>query len=58
LNIIVAYDNRYVIFFDTKKYMLLGHNVAALKSAPAFTYLISAVVMCQLSNSGPLERPF
>ncbi len=29
-----------------------------LISAPAFTYLISAVVMCQLSNSGSVERPF
>ncbi len=38
--------------------MLWGHNVAALISAPAFTYLISAVVMCELSNSAPVERPF
>ena len=29
-----------------------------LISAPAFTYLISAVVMCLWSNSGPIERPF
>jgi hypothetical protein len=29
-----------------------------LISAPAFTYLISAVVMCQLSSSGPVQRPF
>ena len=43
---------------DTKKYMLWGNNVPILISAPAFTYLISAVVMCQLSNSGSVERPF
>ena len=29
-----------------------------LISAPAFTYLISAVVMCQLSSRRPVQRPF
>jgi len=34
LKIIVVYDNRYVIFFDIKKYMLLGNNVAAANICP------------------------
>ena len=38
--------------------MLLGNNVAATNIRLAFTYLIRAVVLCQLPNSGPLERPF
>jgi len=34
LKIIVVYDNRYVIFFDTKKFMLWGNNVAATNTCP------------------------
>jgi len=38
--------------------MLLGNNVAATNICLAFAYLIRAVVLCQLPNSGPIERPF
>ena len=30
-----------MLFFDTKKYMLLGNNVAATNICPAFTYLFN-----------------
>jgi len=54
----VVYDNRYVIFLIQKNSCFWETMWPLPISAPAFTYLISAVVMRQLSNSGPLERPF
>jgi hypothetical protein len=58
LKIIVVYDNRYVIFLIQKNICFGQTMWPLLISAPAFTYLISAVVMCQLSSSGPVQRPF